>query len=96
MSNTTLKPSALKYRAMIKDVEARASYALYSGDRTNPYSLDDKRYDRFEKTYQHVLFLDAVFEDMCDVMGSPTNKFTRKVHLHPGPVKTLEELVHCV
>ncbi len=87
-----LKPSALRYRAMLEDVRKRAYYALYSGDHTNPYPEDDKRHTRFTKTLFQVLRLDDDFEDMCDIMGTDTSQLVKRVHPHPGPVVPLAQL----
>lgn len=88
-----LKPSAVRYRAMLADVEKRAYYALYSGDFTNPYAEDDKRHTRFTKKLLQVRCIDDDFEDMCTLMGTGTSQFVKRVHPHPGPVIPLGQLV---
>ena len=92
MSKNT-KPSALRYKAMLEDVRKRVWYAFSTNNHTNPYEPEDKRHDRFTKELYRTLIIDSDFEDTCDVMGSDTSQWTRRVHPNPGPVRPISELV---
>lgn len=86
------KGSTARYKAMLADLALRANYALYSGDHTNPYPVDDKRHDRFTATLRHKIALDADFEDTLEMMGCDTSTLVRRVYENPGPVESLEVL----
>jgi hypothetical protein len=87
------KPSKRRYKAMLEDVAKRVRYAVYVGDRTNPYEADDKRHDRFTRELFRALAAQDDFNDMCDIMGTDTSGWTKRVHPKPGPVVPLERLI---
>lgn len=93
MSGNSNRPSKRRYKAMLEDVSKRVRYATYSGDHTNPYPVDDKRHDRFTRELYRWLAIDADFHDMCDLMGTDTSGWQKRVHPKPGPVVPLERLI---
>lgn len=92
-SNRNTKPSTLRYKAMLEDVRKRVLYAFATQNHVNPYALEDKRHARFSRELNRTLWVDGDFEDMCDVMGTDTSQWTRRVHPNPGPVRPIAELV---
>lgn len=93
MSNHPNKPSKLRYKAMLEDVRKRVWYALSSKNHENPYSVDDKRHDRFTRELYRARAVDNDFEDTCAMMGADTSQWTQRVHPNPGPVRPIAELI---
>ncbi len=86
------RPAKSRHVAMCVDVEARVLYAVSSGQRQNPYPVDDKRHDRFNRKLGRHDAIASDFDDICDVMGADTSQWVRRVHPNPGPVLPLNAL----
>ena len=56
------KPSQLRYRTMLAEVERQAQEALRKGVFSNPYPPDDKRHDRFQKRLAMLRAVEAIFD----------------------------------
>lgn len=86
------KGSKARYKAMQEDVTRRVMYAFSSADHKNPYPEDDKRHARFRRELYRTISVDDDFEEMCEVHGCDTSKWTRRKYSKPGPVVPLANL----
>jgi hypothetical protein len=56
------KPSTIRYKAMLAEVDNAITKAIRTGNHVNPYVVGDKRHDRFDRTLKHRLRMIVVFE----------------------------------
>lgn len=78
-----------RYKAMLADVQQRVSYALYSGNLTNPYPIEDKRHARFAQTLVHDQEVSRDFDETHVLMGGRLEDLGLRHHDDPGPVEDL-------
>lgn len=57
-----IKPSKLRYKAMLAEVQEKVDAAMLRGDYTNPYPEDDKRHERFARNLNHRRITAALFD----------------------------------
>lgn len=86
------KGATARYKAMLADVKQRVYYALYVKRLDNPYPVEDKRHERFDRQLAHAQRMDADFDEMCEVMGDDKSRYHLRHHPDPGPVLSLDEL----
>ena len=56
------KPSTIRYKAMLSEVDNAITKAIRTGNHVNPYVVGDKRHDRFDRILKHRLMMIAVFD----------------------------------
>lgn len=68
---------------LVRAMEPYIQYALYSGDFTNPYDKDDRRYNWFKKALHTQAQGRARFDDMVQDMGGDEG-WTKRVWPKPS------------
>ena len=79
-------------KAALRDVKTRVNYAFCSGDHTNPYDADDKRFALFQRELNRTLAIDAEFREMDVAYGGNPDELVKRQYPHPGPVIPYNEL----
>lgn len=64
------KLSKLKLRLAREDVSSRVSWALHTGDRSNPYAADERRHLWFDRELQLCLRRDSRFQGLYEAYGA--------------------------
>lgn len=78
---------------MALDVTSRVYFALGGQDQRNPYPVDDPRFELFRRELARVHFLDQEARELFAVYGMDEATLSRRLHVDPGPVQSVEVLV---